>query len=237
MNGRQIQAKAMDVANRHPLNRLVRDKLLAAGESVEDNQLYAVELIGWRLDVVKDLEGRDGYLKAIEALENRVKHLIEIERDPYEAIERFEEEEYERGCPIERLDKIRSRGFEAIKRLVTDEYYQLEANERLEAINWRANRPEWLEWEYQAELMMVALMECTPLSSLRYLLSLEVWDGCCWEMEDYGGIEEWTPEALADSILWELAVSYDYEATRFVDEKMDEKWDKWTTAERFDIPG
>ena len=229
MNGRRMREKAINVANWHPLNRLVREMLVAAGESVDDNQLYAIQLIGWRLDVVERLEselaGVFEQLKAIEKLEYRIERLIEIERDPYEAMTRFD------------VKGIRSNGFAAIECLLTDEWYQLETNKRLEAINWRANRPEWLEWKYQAELMMVALMDCTPLSSLRYLLRMEVWDGCRWEMQDYGGIEEWTPEALADSMLWELALSYDYEATRFVDEKMEEKWDEWTTAERFDIPG
>lgn len=150
---RRIRAKAINVANRHPLNRCAREMLVEVGESVMCDQLHAIRLMFWRL----------------------------------------------------------------------------EADERLEAINWRANRPSWAEREYEVGLMMGSMMECTPLAILRYLtVSVDVWDGC-WQRKDYGG-KEWTPEALADVLLDELMYKCDYEATHFIDECT---WAQWTTARFF----
>ena len=230
---RRIRAKAINVANRHPLNRRAREMLLAAGEPVVHHQLHAIQLMFWRFEVVERLEGAVRHLETIEDLEARVEHLIEIQRYPYEAIERFEAivPTVESGHidAFKRFEAIRSAGFEAIKRLVTVEYYQLEADKRLEAINWRANRPSWAERGYEVGLMMGSMMECTPMAILRYLtVSVDVWDGC-WHMKDYGGIE-WTPEALADALLDTLMCKCDYQTTHFIDEC---EWAKWTTAEFF----
>lgn len=47
---KRTRAKALIVANRHPLNRCAREILSQVEQSVETDELYAIQLMRWRLN-------------------------------------------------------------------------------------------------------------------------------------------------------------------------------------------
>lgn len=201
-----------------------------------DNELYAIQLMSWRLEIVEKLEGAVRHLEEIERLEAQVERLIEIERDPVAAFERFEEiiptVETPYIDPFKRLESIRSRGFKAIKRLVTDEWFsKLETDKRLEAINWRAERGAgWANRSYERFLLLGGFTgDCTPLVMLR-ILTVAVYDECDQLMhpKDYDNYRQKPPEELAD-YLWDTLEDQVHVCGDLMD--MDERWETWTTGE------